>query len=407
MTVSIPAQPDMRQPANIKAHVRSVLDFYDGRSKDPTGGFYQFFKDNGDVYNRVRRHMVSSTRYVVLWSMASRHFGEPRYLEYARHAVLFLHDVHLQPAGNYIWELDWQDNTMTVVDDTQHCYALAFAVLAYSHAVLAGLNEARPWLDEAKSKLDSLLWQPEFGAYADEATAEGVVSSYRGQNANMHCVEAFLAAHDATGEVHYLDRACQVAETVTKKLASLSKTDEGWIWEHYNADWTIDWHYNEGDASNLYRPWGYQPGHFTEWAHLLLVLDERRPQSWYLPRAIELFDAAMKWGWDSEHGGLFYGFGPGGKVCFAEKYHWVQCETIATCALLGARTGEAKFWEAYDKLWAYCWVNWVDHEHGAWWRILSPDNKKITDEKSPASKVDYHTTGACYCAMEALSKLPK
>ena len=49
----------------------------------------------------------------------------------------------------------------------------------------------------------------------------------------------------------------------------------------------------------------------------------------------------------------------------------------------------------------------VDHQHGAWFRILGPDNVKHTDEKSPAGKVDYHTTGACWRAIQVLESLGK
>jgi mannose/cellobiose epimerase-like protein (N-acyl-D-glucosamine 2-epimerase family) len=38
----------------------------------------------------------------------------------------------------------------------------------------------------------------------------------------------------------------------------------------------------------------------------------------------------------------------------------------------------------------------VDHRYGAWYRILTRDNRKYDDEKSPAGKTDYHTMGACH-----------
>ena len=44
----------------------------------------------------------------------------------------------------------------------------------------------------------------------------------------------------------------------------------------------------------------------------------------------------------------------------------------------------------------------VDHKYGAWYRILTRDNKKYSDEKSPAGKTDYHTMGACYEVLEML-----
>jgi len=117
---------------------------------------------------------------------------------------------------------------------------------------------------------------------------------------------------------------------------------------------------------------------------------------WLLPRAIELFDAAMTHAWDEDHGGLYYGFGPDGTVCDHDKYFWVQAETFATAALLAKRTGNERFWDWYDEIWRYSWAHFVDHKYGAWYRILTCDNRKYSDEKSPAGKTDYHTMGACY-----------
>jgi len=83
-------------------------------------------------------------------------------------------------------------------------------------------------------------------------------------------------------------------------------------------------------------------------------------------------------------------------VCDHDKYFWVQAETFATAALLGKRTGNERFWDWYDEIWRYSWTHFVDHQYGAWYRILTCDNRKYSDEKSPAGKTDYHTMGACY-----------
>ena len=69
-----------------------------------------------------------------------------------------------------------------------------------------------------------------------------------------------------------------------------------------------------------------------------------------------------------------------------------------------ARTGEARYWTWYDKIWTYSWEHFVDHQYGAWYRILGADNSKLTDEKSPAGKTDYHTMGACYEVLNVLKK---
>jgi mannose/cellobiose epimerase-like protein (N-acyl-D-glucosamine 2-epimerase family) len=161
----------------------------------------------------------------------------------------------------------------------------------------------------------------------------------------------------------------------------------------------------------------FQTGHQTEWTKLLLQLDRLcaraglAPDPSRLPRARALFDAAMQLGWDEQHGGLIYGFAPDGAPCDRDKYHWVQAESLAAAAWLavaldraGAPADEvALYWRWYERLWAYAWAHFVDHQHGAWFRILAPDNTKLTDEKSPAGKVDYHSMGACYDVLAALA----
>jgi mannose/cellobiose epimerase-like protein (N-acyl-D-glucosamine 2-epimerase family) len=393
-------QPDFRSRTFLLQHIRHTRQFYDPRCLDASGGFYHFYKDDGTVYDARTRHLVSSTRFVFNFAMAYRQFGEDADRERMLHGLRFLREAHLDPAtGGYAWALDWDAGSKQVTDSTNHCYGLAFVVLAYAHALMAGAREARPWLEETFALMEQRFWEPDYGLYADEASGDWTtLSSYRGQNANMHACEAMLAAFEATGDTRYLQRAETLAHNITVRQAALYGN---LVWEHYRADWSVDPDYNRDDKTNIFRPWGYQPGHLTEWAKLLLILERHKahmqgPIDWLLPRAQELFDAAMTRAWDGQHGGIHYGFGPDGDICDADKYFWVQAESLAAAALLGARTGDASYWNWYERIWAYSWEHFVDHAHGAWYRILGPANEKLTDEKSPAGKTDYHTMGACY-----------
>jgi mannose/cellobiose epimerase-like protein (N-acyl-D-glucosamine 2-epimerase family) len=399
----IPPLPDFYSRQALLDHVRHTLDFYHPRAIDPSGGFYHFLKDDGTVFDAHTRHLVSSTRYVFVWAMASRHFPQcAAYRDNMLRAVRFLREAHRNPqTGGYAWQLRWQDGKAVVEDATNHCYGLAFVLLAYAHALRAGVSEASAWLDETFELMESRFWQAEYGLYADEAAPDWTLLPYRGQNANMHATEACLAAYEATGQTRFLDRAERVATNITRRQAGL--TDGLMIWEHYFPDWSVDWDYNRNDMSNIFRPWGYQPGHFTEWAKLLILLERHRPAGWLLPQAEALFETAFRHAWDSQHGGLYYGFGPDFSICDDRKYHWVQCESMATAAVLGKRTGNPVYWQWYERLWAYCWEHWIDHRHGAWFRLLTRENVNTTDEKSPAGKVDYHTTGACYEILTTLT----
>ncbi|KAF1708123.1 AGE family epimerase/isomerase [Pseudoxanthomonas sacheonensis] len=389
-TPSDATPPDFRSAEFLRAHIAKTMAFYHPRAIDPAGGFFHYFRDDGSVYDATHRHLVSSTRFVFNYAMAYREFGDAAYLDAVKHGLRYLREVHRNPAtGGYAWTL--RDGR--VEDDMNHCYGVAFVLLAYSCGLKAGLEEARGWMDETWALLERYFWDAEFGLYKDEADANWNFSDYRGQNANMHMCEAMLAAFEASGERRYLDRALTLADHMTRRQAAKA---DGLVWEHYDTQWNIDWNYNLDDPKHLFRPWGFQPGHQTEWTKLLLILDRHVDADWLVPTARHLFDTAVSRSWDEARGGLYYGFAPDGSVCDDDKYFWVQAESLAAAALLAARTGDETYWRWYDRLWDYAWKHFVDHRYGAWYRILDADNRKYSDEKSPAGKTDYHTMGACH-----------
>ncbi|MFE0501236.1 AGE family epimerase/isomerase [Lysobacter soli] len=403
MTTLHTTEPDFRSDAFLRAHIAQTMAFYHPRAIDPKGGFFHYFRDDGSVYDASHRHLVSSTRFVFNYAMAAREFGNAEYLDAARHGLRYLRDVHRDAStGGYAWTI--RDGVAE--DRTNHCYGVAFVLLAYSTALEAGIDEVVPWVDETWQLLESRFFDADAGLYRDEADAEWNFSDYRGQNANMHMCEAMLAAYEATKQSRFLDRALLLADGMTRRQAAKAG---GLVWEHYDRDWNVDWDYHRDDPKHLFRPWGYQPGHQTEWAKLLVILDghlrERgTPADGLIETARHLFDTAVQRAWDAEFGGLAYGFGlaPEFAVCDDDKYFWVQAESLAAAARLADATGDVSYWDWYDRLWAYSWRYFVDHQYGAWYRILDRENRKYSDEKSPAGKTDYHTMGACYDVLAVL-----
>lgn len=379
-------------------HSQSILDFYDHRIVDPTGGYYQNFYDNGEVFNAGFRQLVSSTRLIVNYAIASIDLNKPEYKTVAKHGLDYLEKVH--------WQKDSQKYAWTVenhlpLDMTQQAYGYAFVLLAYAAAKKAKIITTNDPLFSTYDLLEKHFWQAEHGLYADEISPENVLSDYRGQNSNMHLCEAMIAAYEATQASFFLDRACLIAENIVQRQASLTN---GLIWEHYQLSFAPDWEYNKNDPKNLYRPWGFQPGHQTEWCKLLLMINRHRPAQWLIDSAKKLFDQAISAAWDDTYGGLIYGFDPEGNWCDDDKYFWVQAESFAAAALLYQATHDETYLAHYTKLWQYSWQHMVDHKHGAWFRLLSRTNQKMSDEKSIAgAKCDYHSLGACFEVLRTLS----
>ena len=386
----------------LRRQVRNILNFYHPTCIDHKyGGYINQLRDDGSIFDRMTKHLVGTCRFIYNYSLATLLFDEPErqaeYREAAAHGLRFLQEAHRQPDGGYAWVLQGRE----VEDGTRFCYGHAFVLLAAAGATKAGIDGAEALISEIYELLEERFWEPESQLYADEIAAGdwSAVDPYRGQNANMHMCEAMLCAFEATGEQKFLDRAHVLA---TRICVELAQETDGLLWEHYTADWTHDWEYNKENPRHLFKPYGYTPGHFVEWAKLLLILERYRPEPWMLPRACGLFEIALEKSWDEQQGGMYYTFAPDGAILDRDRYYWVFAETFAAAALLALRTGDAKYWLWYDKAWAFSEQHLVDHTYGGWYRILDEKNQKYDDLKSPPSKTDYHVVSACYEILQAM-----
>ena len=387
-----------RDPNVLRRHIRRIIDFYHPACIDSErGGYINQFTDDGTIYDRDTKHLVGTCRFIFNYAVAAELFGGGEYRSAAAHGVAFLQSAHRQSDGGFAWVL----GPRGVEDGTRHCYGHAFVLLAAALAARAGVSEADTLTGEVFELLEERFWDPGARLYVDEIAAGNwrEISPYRGQNANMHLCEAMLTAFETSREDRYLDRALTLAKRICVDLAAPA---QGLIWEHYTTDWQHDWEYNRDDAKNLFRPYGYLPGHFVEWAKLLLILERHRPEPWLAPAAARLFDTALQRSWDQEQGGMHYAFAPDGTILDTDRYYWVLAETVAAAALLAVRTGEARYWDWYDRAWHYADRHFVDHAHGAWYRVLDRAGHRYDDKKSPPSKTDYHPLGACYEILRAL-----
>ncbi len=387
-----------RDAAFLRNHMRSIMSFYHPICIDTEwGGYINQLRDDGSIFDRMTKHLVGTCRFVYNYSLASLALDEPAYQEAAAHGVRFLQEAHRQADGGFAWVLQGR----ALEDGTRHCYGHAFALLAAAGAAKADIDGASALASDVYNLLEARFWEPDAQLYVDEIKAGdwNAIEPYRGQNANMHMCEAMLSAYEATGEAKYLERAHLLAQRICVDLADKA---DGLVWEHYRTDWSHDWDYNKDDPQNLFKPYGYLPGHFTEWAKLLLILERYRPEAWMLARARALFDVALEKSWDEERGGMQYTFAPDGRILDRDRYYWALSETFAAAALLALRTGDARYWDWYDRAWEFCDRHFVDHEYGGWYRILNADNQKYDDLKSPASKTDYHPLAACYETLEAM-----
>jgi mannose/cellobiose epimerase-like protein (N-acyl-D-glucosamine 2-epimerase family) len=199
---------------------------------------------------------------------------------------------------------------------------------------------------------------------------------YRGVNANMHTVEALLAASDATGDRGLLDRALRI---VTRVVHELGPRHDWRLPEHLDAQWTPRLDYNSTRPADPFRPYGATVGHWLEWARLALHLRAALGTSappWLLEDAGSLFDASVREGWAVDGAdGFVYTVDWDGQPVVRERMHWVAAEATATASALHAATGDASYDAWYTTWWDHIAEVFLDREQGSWHHELDPTNQ--------------------------------
>lgn len=258
------------------------------------------------------------------------------------------------------------------VDGRKQAYAHAFVVLAASTATIAGVPGAAALLEEAVRVLDARFWEPGPRLHLDERSRDWThVDPYRGVNANMHAVEALLAARWAAGEDEWLRRAQAIGDQV---IAWAAEND--WrIPEHFDAGWQPRLEYNADRPHDPFKPYGATPGHGLEWARLLVQLDVEGETPGLRTHAAEaLFDRAVADAWVPDGGGFVYTTDWTGKAVEARRFHWVAAEAVGAAEVLHRTTGRARYADLADEWWAWIREHLVDERRGSWFHELDTSN---------------------------------
>ena len=262
--------------------------------------------------------------------------------------------------------------------DEKACYAHAFVVLAASSAAVAGLPGARDLLAEALGVLDQRFFDTDAGMLVDSWDRNFTkLDDYRGVNANMHGVEALLAAADVTGDHAWRERALGISRRVVLEFAQ----PHSWrIPEHFDPDWRPQLEHNRDRPDDPFQPYGATVGHGLEWSRLLLHLEASLadPPDWLLPAAEGLFDRAVADGWAVDGAdGFVYTTDWDGNPVVRDRMHWVLAEAIAAAAALRTRTGDDRYAVLAATWWAYAERYLIDRTYGSWHHQLDTSNHVI------------------------------
>ena len=185
----------------LAGHFGQLLAF--GRRTAYPGGGAAWLDDTGAPWLEQGVHTWITCRTAHVYSLGAL-LGIPGSRPIAQAAVDGLTGT-LRDAASGGWFT--QRNADGSTPDEKAAYSHAFVMLAASSATVAGLSGAASLLTEATGVFLQRFWDEDAGRVVDSWDRTFTsLDSYRGLNANMHTVEAFLAVADVTGERVWLER---------------------------------------------------------------------------------------------------------------------------------------------------------------------------------------------------------
>ena len=372
--------------------VRDGLLSFGHQFPSPGGSSY-YLGDDGTPWKDRNRETWITSRMTHVYSIGSMlgHEGSEALADVALKGLRG--ELHDDQNGGWYAGLT-KDNEIV---PTKQCYAHAFVILAASSGVLACREGAAELLKDALALYDLRFWNEEEGLSCDTWNTEFTeLDSYRGLNANMHTVEAFLAAADVTGDEKYRVRAGRIIDRVL-----IWAKDNNWrIPEHFSSDWVPDLECNKDRPDDQFKPYGATPGHGIEWARLITqwalstYKEDKAGAAPYIEAAENLYNRAVADAWNADGApGICYTTDWNGKPVVHDRMHWTLAEAINTSSVLFHVTDNEKYAADYAEFMKYLDEKVLDHVNGSWFHQLDRENN-LLETVWPGKADIYHALQA-------------
>lgn len=357
--------------------MRNSLLSFGHQFPSPGGGSYYLGDDGTPWKDRPRETWITS-RMAHVYSMGSmmNHEGSGALADAAIKGLRG--ELHDDEHGGWYAGLTADGQVLP----TKQCYAHAFVILAASSALLADRPGARELLKDALEIYDKFFWDEKLGLSVDTWNTEFTqLDDYRGINANMHTVEAFLAAADALDNENYRLRAGRIISHVI----GWARENNYRIPEHFTSDWKPDLECNKDKPDDNFKPYGATPGHGIEWSRLIVQWavstygNDGENTADYIKIAEKLYNRAVEDGWNVDGApGICYTTGWDGKPIVHDRMHWTLAEAINASAVLYRVTGNEKYKNDYAAFMEYLDTKVLDRKTGSWFHQLDQNNQLLT-----------------------------
>lgn len=373
--------------------LENVLPFWLENSLDREyGGYYSCLDRKGQVFDTDKFIWLQAREVYMFASMYNKTEKKQEWLEAAEHGAAFLlehgHD------GNYNWyfAIDRVGNPLV---EPYNIFSYTFATIAFGQLHLATGNPryaevAKETFRLIRSKLDN----PK-GKWNKAVPGSRSLKNFA--LPMILCNLALEIEHLLSAEL--LDGF--IDNCLHEVMAVFYRPELGGI--------VVENVTLEGQLSDTFDGRLINPGHAIEAMWFIMDLGKRLKRDDLIQKAVEITLNMVEYGWDQQHGGIFYFMDRSGnppqQLEWDQKLWWVHIETLISLIKGYQLTGSPECLAWFGRVHDYTWAHFKDTEYPEWFGYLNRKGEVLLPLKGGKWKGCFHVPRGLYQCWKVLEDI--
>lgn len=360
-----------------------VVPFWLEKSQDlEHGGYFTCLERDGEVYDTDKFVWLQGREVWMFATLYNKVEKRQEWLDCAIQGAEFLkkhgHDGNL----NWYFALDREGNPLV---EPYNIFSYTFAVIAFGQLSIATGN--KEYADIAKRTFDIVLSKVDNpkGKWNKAAPGARALKSFALPMILCNVALEIEPLLDA-------DFMQQTIDTCIHEVMDVFYRPElGLIVEHLSTD---------GELVDCFDGRLLNPGHAIEAMWFVMDLGKRLGRQDLIEKAVTIALNEAEYGWDKEHGGIFYFMDRLGRPCqqleWDQKLWWVHIETLITMLKGYQLTGNAQCLEWFERVHNYVWTHFTDKEYAEWFGYLNRQGEVLLSLKGGKWKGCFMFHAVCF-----------
>jgi N-acylglucosamine 2-epimerase len=368
----------------------NILPFWEQHSIDQeNGGFFTCLDREGKVYD-TDKFIWLQGRQVWCFSYMYHHVApKPEWLKMALHGAKFLEQYGRDAEGNWYFSLTADGKPLV---QPYNIFSDCFATMAF--AALDRIQPNDTYKKIAVDTFNNILqrqhnWKGKYN------------KAYPGTRNLKNFSLPMILCNLALELEHILGKEqvdAFIPQVIHEVMEVFYQPDTGLILENV---------YEDGSFCDSFEGRVLNPGHTIEAMWFIMDLAVRTNDKALINKAVTIMLRTLEFGWDKEHGGIFYFLDyhghPPQQLEWDQKLWWVHVEALVALAKAYRLTANEACAKWFDTIHNYTWKHFRDNEHGEWFGYLNRRGEVLLPLKGGKWKGCFHIPRSLYQVWKTLS----